>query len=196
MRSLGIRDSPGRRRSPAFSKARARTCPLSRTLTSHPLAPSRGKGPGADKRRAKGRRARARPPDPRSPGHPRPPNPLPVPEVSLSPSPLSTAWSPVAERGPRGPRGAEHPPRSMAATLAAARVAPPPPGREGGASVTAQWAAPGGGTRAAPRSPSSVSARALRGRQHTSAAPRARAVPPKRPRRRDRQPHSSPYQLN
>lgn len=104
---------------------------------------------------ASGRAAgRARPPNLRSPGHPRPPNPLPGPEVSLSPGPLSTAWSPVAQRGPRGPRGTKHPPRSMAATLAAARVTPPPPGREGGASVTAQWAVPGGrenGRRLGPR---------------------------------------------
>ncbi|XP_057571905.1 uncharacterized protein LOC130840423 [Hippopotamus amphibius kiboko] len=150
MKPSGIRDSPGRRRGPAFSKARARTCTLSGTLTSHPLGPPRGQGPGAGRgrRRSGGAGVRARPPDPQVFRTPPPSNRLPDPEVSLSPGPRSTAWSPAARRGPRGPRagGTEYPPRSMAATLAVARAAPPPPGREGGVSVTAQWAARGGGT--------------------------------------------------
>lgn len=193
MRSLGIRDSPGRRRSPAFSKARARTCPLTRTLTSHPLAPSRGKGPGAGKRRAEERRVEPSPPTSGLQDTPALPNPSPA-RRSLSARAHSALPGRrllnAAHAGPEEPNTHLDPwrrrwlrrgsplPRQAARAAQASRHN----GRSRGAG---QWAAP--------RPPPAVSARALRGPRHMYAAPRARAVPPKRPRYRGRQAHSSPY---
>lgn len=74
--------------------------------------------------RSGGAGARAGPPDPRPRGHPRPPKPS-RPRSLPQPGALSTAL--VAGFGTQTTRAENgHPPRSMAATLRAARAAPPP----------------------------------------------------------------------
>lgn len=125
--------------------------------------------------RSGGAGARAVPPDPGPRGHPQPPKPS-RPRSLPQPGALSTAR--VAGFGTQTTRAENrHPPRSMAATLAAARAAPPPRRPECGAGATAQWVARRGrdnGPRLSPRPPSPLRLGAAG--LSPPAAPRARAV--------------------